>query len=141
MNKEQLKIKLEQAIINEQLALDNYNIAKKETAKIKKELKKFEILKDISEMTNKEKIKAAFDENGNTDKIGDPYRYDDEQPRTDIAKIMFNEYDFLTNDAIEALREVVKEVGNNSCFAAQILNAEDFAQNTKGSYPTVYFWR
>lgn len=94
---------------------------------------------EMNEAQTMKRILDAFDNDGNTTALGDPYR---DNPRTPLAALMFNEAGDLTWEATGALTEIVaKRPVKPMCLAVRILVAADFASNTKGNYSTIYLWR
>jgi len=86
---------------------------------------------------NKKRILEAFDRDGNSMSVGDPYRN-----RTPLASVMFDDKGMLTRVACEALEEIVaKRPVKPMCLAVRILVADRFAGNTHGNYSTIYLWR
>lgn len=82
-------------------------------------------------------IKNLFDADG--DLTFDPYRCEP----TDIRRqILFDPDGFLK---YSARVKIVELISSNSwcwsCDAVGVIHADDFAHNTKRSYPTIYYWR
>lgn len=87
-------------------------------------------------------IKDCFNEKGNL--IFDPYRHDPDTATPRIQALydyLFDESGYLTNR-----EELAKFVDRNPnlpwrCDAVGLYHAEMLAMQTKGSYPTYYYYR
>lgn len=82
-----------------------------------------------------------FDEDGNIKNFSDPYRSD--RKTNEIHTVVFDEEGFLTANFNQWLTRYIKtrSLWSPECTAMQLYHAEIFAGNTKGNYPTVYYWR
>jgi hypothetical protein len=84
-------------------------------------------------------IKQLFDENGNCQTLGDPYR---DNPRSEAAQWLFDDDGYLDDRVPEILREIINERNvQPMCDAVQLLIADTFAGNTKGNYSTIFYYR
>ena len=85
-------------------------------------------------------MKTLFDENGNLPKDFDPYRCNrNDDPR---YPILFDSDGYLRQGAVEQIRNLVNRNGWGPwCDAVGMIHANRHASATKGSYPTIYYWR
>lgn len=90
-------------------------------------------------------MENIFDEKGNFTKKGfDPFRCDDND---EFYRLLFyekgNSRGFLRDNIFDYLAKYLRDHPNLSyfCHAVSLYHAELFARNTKGNYPTIYYWR
>lgn len=89
---------------------------------------------------------SLFNTEGDCPNIGDPYRGEVEE-RSPAARMLFDEQGYLTEEARQSLRKIVTQRATNGCqpkpFALiiRLLVSDDFANNTRGHYSTIYMWR
>lgn len=84
---------------------------------------------------------SLFDEKGNLPRDFDPYRCSrgEDEPR---YSLLFDEDGFLLETVARALPLLVEVKGFGPwCDAVAMYHADTLARNTKGSYPTIYYWR
>lgn len=80
-------------------------------------------------------IELCFDENGMI--TFDPYRCDRDDPK---YKALFDEYENL-NDRSALAALIKKKKWSWDCEAVGLYHADLFSINTKGNYPTTYYFR
>ena len=82
-----------------------------------------------------------FDAQGNIPNFKDPYRSDRE--KDEVHSVIFDEEGYLESNFYQWLRLYLKtrDTWALDCTAAQLYHAEEFANGTKGNYPTIYYWR